>query len=178
MRGTCSSVVATGRVPRQRERVLSLRSRSSMLIRSVQRNRHATLARYVCLDTEVQRSTSAEVIQVRCDAASLGVPCTNCVAFSIECKIPVPKRKKNHASKAKEGDRSVQWLEGRKACSTDNAPVTETLPRTSRLTMMRNTTTRTTRLPATLHQRRHRHISCRKRRRRSRSLSLLSLLNS
>ncbi|KAF7122435.1 hypothetical protein CNMCM5793_000460 [Aspergillus hiratsukae] len=33
--------------------------------------------------------------QVRCDAASLGVPCTNCVAFSIECKIPTPKRKKN-----------------------------------------------------------------------------------
>ncbi|GAQ07687.1 cutinase transcription factor 1 alpha [Aspergillus lentulus] len=35
------------------------------------------------------------VEQVRCDAASLGVPCTNCVAFSIECKIPTPKRKKN-----------------------------------------------------------------------------------
>ncbi|KAJ5167644.1 Cutinase transcription factor 1 alpha [Penicillium canariense] len=32
--------------------------------------------------------------KVRCDAASLGVPCTNCVAFSIECKIPSPKRKK------------------------------------------------------------------------------------
>ncbi|KFA61567.1 hypothetical protein S40285_04014 [Stachybotrys chlorohalonatus IBT 40285] len=32
--------------------------------------------------------------QVRCDAASLGVPCTNCVAFSIECRIPAPKRKK------------------------------------------------------------------------------------
>ncbi|KAI5293296.1 Transcriptional activator of fatty acid utilization, partial [Ascosphaera acerosa] len=31
---------------------------------------------------------------VRCDAASLGVPCTNCVAFSIECRIPAPKRKK------------------------------------------------------------------------------------
>ena len=39
--------------------------------------------------------------QVRCDAASLGVPCTNCVAFSIECKIPTPKRKKNQ-SKAKD----------------------------------------------------------------------------
>ncbi|KAL1961988.1 hypothetical protein VTN77DRAFT_679 [Rasamsonia byssochlamydoides] len=33
--------------------------------------------------------------KVRCDAASLGVPCTNCVAFSIECRIPTPKRKKN-----------------------------------------------------------------------------------
>ncbi|RVX72462.1 Cutinase transcription factor 1 alpha [Exophiala mesophila] len=32
--------------------------------------------------------------KVRCDAASLGVPCTNCVAFSIECRIPVPKRKR------------------------------------------------------------------------------------
>ncbi|KAJ5770817.1 uncharacterized protein N7511_002868 [Penicillium nucicola] len=35
--------------------------------------------------------------KVRCDAASLGVPCTNCVAFSIECKIPSPKRKKSQA---------------------------------------------------------------------------------
>lgn len=41
-------------------------------------------------------------MQVRCDAASLGVPCTNCVAFSIECRIPTPKRKKNQA-KAKDG---------------------------------------------------------------------------
>lgn len=32
--------------------------------------------------------------QVRCDAASLGVPCTNCVAFKIDCRIPKPKRKK------------------------------------------------------------------------------------
>ncbi|KAJ5108904.1 hypothetical protein N7456_005579 [Penicillium angulare] len=37
--------------------------------------------------------------KVRCDAASLGVPCTNCVAFSIECKIPTPKRKKTSKSK-------------------------------------------------------------------------------
>ncbi|KAJ5622176.1 hypothetical protein N7528_005408 [Penicillium herquei] len=42
--------------------------------------------------------------KVRCDAASLGVPCTNCVAFSIECKIPTPKRKKN-SSKSKEDTR-------------------------------------------------------------------------
>ncbi|BDD56037.1 Cutinase transcription factor 1 alpha [Monascus purpureus] len=41
--------------------------------------------------------------KVRCDAASLGVPCTNCVAFSIECRIPTPKRKKNQA-KAKEAN--------------------------------------------------------------------------
>lgn len=44
--------------------------------------------------------------QVRCDAASLGVPCTNCVAFSIECKIPTPKRKKNQ-TKAKDDSRYV-----------------------------------------------------------------------
>ncbi|KAF3386920.1 hypothetical protein F1880_001328 [Penicillium rolfsii] len=42
--------------------------------------------------------------KVRCDAASLGVPCTNCVAFSIECKIPTPKRKKT-SSKAKDESR-------------------------------------------------------------------------
>ncbi|KAF2198670.1 hypothetical protein GQ43DRAFT_443127 [Delitschia confertaspora ATCC 74209] len=35
--------------------------------------------------------------KVRCDAASLGVPCTNCTAFSIECRIPTPKRKKTQA---------------------------------------------------------------------------------
>nr|POE54434.1 cutinase transcription factor 1 alpha [Quercus suber] len=44
--------------------------------------------------------------KVRCDAASLGVPCTNCVAFSIECKIPTPKRKKTTSGK-KESDRST-----------------------------------------------------------------------
>jgi hypothetical protein len=37
----------------------------------------------------------------------LGVPCTNCVAFSIECKIPTPKRKKTTAGKAKDSDRYV-----------------------------------------------------------------------
>ncbi|RAH82884.1 cutinase transcription factor 1 alpha [Aspergillus japonicus CBS 114.51] len=45
--------------------------------------------------------------KVRCDAASLGVPCTNCVAFSIECKIPTPKRKKNQ-SKSKESEGSEE----------------------------------------------------------------------
>ncbi|KAF8441888.1 fungal-specific transcription factor domain-containing protein [Terfezia claveryi] len=38
--------------------------------------------------------------KVRCDAASLGVPCTNCQAFQIECKIPAPKRKKVSGAKA------------------------------------------------------------------------------
>ncbi|KAK6371523.1 Transcriptional activator of fatty acid utilization [Exophiala oligosperma] len=42
--------------------------------------------------------------KVRCDAASLGVPCTNCVAFSIECRIPVPKRKRAGTSRAKDDE--------------------------------------------------------------------------
>ncbi|KAI1142233.1 fungal-specific transcription factor domain-containing protein [Hypoxylon sp. FL0543] len=42
--------------------------------------------------------------KVRCDAASLGVPCTNCVAFQIECKIPQPKRKKTQANATKDSD--------------------------------------------------------------------------
>ncbi|KAF8533249.1 fungal-specific transcription factor domain-containing protein [Trichophaea hybrida] len=41
-----------------------------------------------------RRQRAARACEVRCDAASLGVPCTNCVAFSIDCKIPTPKRKK------------------------------------------------------------------------------------
>ncbi|OLN95606.1 Cutinase transcription factor 1 alpha 1, partial [Colletotrichum chlorophyti] len=45
---------------------------------------------------------------VRCDAASLGVPCTNCVAFQIECRIPTPKRKKTNATGTnKDSDRSA-----------------------------------------------------------------------
>ncbi|KAI9652219.1 MAG: Transcriptional activator of fatty acid utilization [Alyxoria varia] len=42
--------------------------------------------------------------KVRCDAASLGVPCTNCVAFQIECKIPPPKRKKSQANKSRDDE--------------------------------------------------------------------------
>jgi hypothetical protein len=39
------------------------------------------------------------------------VPCTNCVAFQIECRIPVPKRKKGaNASAEKEGDRFVGFV--------------------------------------------------------------------
>ncbi|UKZ46900.1 Cutinase transcription factor 1 alpha [Trichoderma virens] len=41
--------------------------------------------------------------KVRCDAASLGVPCTNCVAFQIECRIPTPKRKKTQATGTQAG---------------------------------------------------------------------------
>lgn len=54
-------------------------------------------------------------LQVRCDAASLGVPCTNCVAFSIECRIPTPKRKKTAAQStttapSKDSDRYMLFL--------------------------------------------------------------------
>ena len=60
--------------------------------------------------------------QVRCDAASLGVPCTNCVAFSIECKIPTPKRKKAQ-KKGKESDRSVYTMVQRfRHCYADCRP--------------------------------------------------------
>lgn len=45
---------------------------------------------------------------MRCDAASLGVPCTNCVAFSIECKIPTPRRKKTQNHKVAGADRWVK----------------------------------------------------------------------
>ncbi|ODM21569.1 Cutinase transcription factor 1 alpha [Aspergillus cristatus] len=50
-----------------------------------------------------RRQRASRACEVRCDAASLGVPCTNCVAFSIECKIPTPKRKKNAKSKEPNG---------------------------------------------------------------------------
>jgi hypothetical protein len=53
-------------------------------------------------------SNTLNSIQVRCDAASLGVPCTNCVAFSIECKIPAPKRKKTAGKK--DTDRYVEVM--------------------------------------------------------------------
>jgi len=35
--------------------------------------------------------------KVRCDAASLGIPCTNCVAFDCECIIPQQRRKRRDA---------------------------------------------------------------------------------
>ncbi|KAF7591076.1 Transcriptional activator of fatty acid utilization [Aspergillus hancockii] len=41
---------------------------------------------------------------------NLGVPCTNCVAFSIECKIPTPKRKKNQ-TKAKESSGNEEEIQ-------------------------------------------------------------------
>ncbi|KAF7559446.1 hypothetical protein G7046_g4686 [Stylonectria norvegica] len=46
----------------------------------------------------ISRQRASRACEVRCDAASLGVPCTNCVAFQIECRIPQPKRKKTQGS--------------------------------------------------------------------------------
>jgi hypothetical protein len=62
-------------------------------------------------------------LQVRCDAASLGVPCTNCVAFSIDCKIPTPKRKKT--SGKKESDRYALAQDKLDVYNTDDAPQSE-----------------------------------------------------
>ncbi|KAF2141525.1 uncharacterized protein K452DRAFT_319116 [Aplosporella prunicola CBS 121167] len=58
--------------------------------------------------------------KVRCDAASLGVPCTNCTAFAIECRIPTPKRKKT-TTKAKDtdSDRSDALQDGDRRSSTN-----------------------------------------------------------
>ncbi|KAK1081628.1 Transcriptional activator of fatty acid utilization [Friedmanniomyces endolithicus] len=49
--------------------------------------------------------------KIRCDAASLGVPCTNCVAFSIECKILAPKRKKTAGKKDEESERRSSYAD-------------------------------------------------------------------
>ncbi|KAK0636891.1 fungal-specific transcription factor domain-containing protein [Bombardia bombarda] len=70
--------------------------------------------------------------KVRCDAASLGVPCTNCVAFSIECRIPTPKRKKTTQSgsaQSKDSDRHRGDTEER----SPNPPGTSTFPSGTRL---------------------------------------------
>ncbi|KAH8690877.1 cutinase transcription factor 1 alpha [Talaromyces proteolyticus] len=63
--------------------------------------------------------------KVRCDAASLGVPCTNCVAFAIECRIPTPKRKKTHQVKNRDGNGD----ESNKDAQDDSSR--ESLPRDS-----------------------------------------------
>ncbi|OJD29576.1 cutinase transcription factor 1 alpha [Diplodia corticola] len=51
-----------------------------------------------------RRQRASRACEVRCDAASLGVPCTNCTAFAIECRIPTPKRKKTAAKKETDSD--------------------------------------------------------------------------
>ncbi|KAF5596022.1 cutinase transcription factor 1 alpha [Fusarium pseudoanthophilum] len=55
-------------------------------------------ATQLILDFTTNSNINHHIMQVRCDAASLGVPCTNCVAFQIECRIPNPKRKKTQGS--------------------------------------------------------------------------------
>ncbi|KAF4952375.1 hypothetical protein FGADI_6807 [Fusarium gaditjirri] len=55
-------------------------------------------ATQLALDFTTNSHFNHHILQVRCDAASLGVPCTNCVAFQIECRIPNPKRKKTQGS--------------------------------------------------------------------------------
>ncbi|KAL6154798.1 Cutinase transcription factor 1 alpha [Exserohilum turcicum] len=56
--------------------------------------------------------------KVRCDAASLGIPCTNCTAFGIECRIPQPKRKKTQAARAKDVDSERGDSDDRSPAST------------------------------------------------------------
>ena len=49
------------------------------------------------------RKTPSQPLVTATDHRS--VPCTNCVAFSIECRIPVPKRKRTALAKSKEDAR-------------------------------------------------------------------------
>ena len=65
-------------------------------------SRLVTRARYTTATSSFHILVYSRYAQVRCDAASLGVPCTNCVAFSIECKIPTPRRKKTGGKKDSE----------------------------------------------------------------------------
>ncbi|KAF2433568.1 hypothetical protein EJ08DRAFT_658091 [Tothia fuscella] len=55
-----------------------------------------------------RRQRASRACEVRCDAASLGVPCTNCTAFGIECRIPSPKRKKTNSKKDGDSDHDAQ----------------------------------------------------------------------
>ncbi|KAK3318558.1 fungal-specific transcription factor domain-containing protein [Apodospora peruviana] len=67
--------------------------------------------------------------KVRCDAASLGVPCTNCVAFSIECRIPTPKRKKVQTAGSTSGQgRDSDSERGDNEERSPNPPGTSTFP--------------------------------------------------
>ncbi|KIX02305.1 uncharacterized protein Z518_08246 [Rhinocladiella mackenziei CBS 650.93] len=69
--------------------------------------------------------------KVRCDAASLGVPCTNCVAFSIECRIPIPKRKRAGAARARDEESEA---------GDSQQPTTPTNPRLTRPSLPKPTT--------------------------------------
>ncbi|KAK1755950.1 GPI ethanolamine phosphate transferase [Echria macrotheca] len=64
--------------------------------------------------------------KVRCDAASLGIPCTNCAAFSIECRIPTPKRKKTQGASVQSKDSDSE--RGDADERSPNPPGTSTFP--------------------------------------------------
>jgi hypothetical protein len=60
------------------------------------------------------------------------VPCTNCTAFSIECRIPTPKRKKTGARATKDTDSQLgdsQTDERSPAASSSNTPADTTSAR-------------------------------------------------
>ncbi|KAB5535326.1 fungal-specific transcription factor domain-containing protein [Coniochaeta sp. 2T2.1] len=76
-------------------------------------------------DFRPTRQRASRACEVRCDAASLGVPCTNCVAFSIECRIPQPKRKKatTGGSQAKDSDRyGLRFIGRHRVVLSDSTP--------------------------------------------------------
>ncbi|KAG8629726.1 hypothetical protein KVT40_001345 [Elsinoe batatas] len=66
--------------------------------------------------------------KVRCDAASLGVPCTNCVAFNIECKIPSPKRKKTNGKSKDSDSEKGEVAPGQSPVKPNAAPGKRELP--------------------------------------------------
>ncbi|EED18285.1 C6 transcription factor Ctf1A, putative [Talaromyces stipitatus ATCC 10500] len=74
-----------------------------------------------------RRQRASRACEVRCDAASLGVPCTNCVAFAIECRIPTPKRKKNQQPRNKDNNGDTKNHDQSKDDDDDEDPNT---PRT------------------------------------------------
>lgn len=74
--------------------------------------------------------------QVRCDAASLGVPCTNCTAFQIECRIPTPKRKKAQSTTFRPRD-SDRYPQRSQALGLSLPSVPEKDPSISRRALLR-----------------------------------------
>ncbi|KAL1615944.1 Transcriptional activator of fatty acid utilization [Neofusicoccum ribis] len=62
---------------------------------------------------------------------SLGVPCTNCTAFAIECRIPTPKRKKTSNKKDSDSDNGSNAQQDgsnlrRESSTTADSPATTT----------------------------------------------------
>ncbi|KAK0714996.1 fungal-specific transcription factor domain-containing protein [Lasiosphaeris hirsuta] len=91
---------------------------------------HFSLTRHI-RDKRQRASRACETCharKVRCDAASLGVPCTNCVAFQIECRIPTPKRKKTQSTTAQSKDSDSDRAETEERSPNPNPPGTSTFP--------------------------------------------------